>query len=153
MTDSNHQSTLSKQQIDAVVALYSNGQYQEAIDYAKNKLERFSENSILHNIAGACYVELGDQISAVKKYQKAILIQPDYAKAHYNLGALYHEMGKFDESIESYEKSLVIDPEYAEAHNNLANVLREFGFFDSAIIRYKEALKLEPELLELLEEQ
>ena len=32
MSESNHQPTLSKEQIDSVIALYSNGQYQEAID-------------------------------------------------------------------------------------------------------------------------
>ena len=35
MSDSNTQSTLSKEQIDSVIALYSNGQYQEAIDSIK----------------------------------------------------------------------------------------------------------------------
>ena len=35
MTDSNQQSRLSKEEIDSVITLYSNGQYQEAIDNIK----------------------------------------------------------------------------------------------------------------------
>ncbi len=35
MSDSNNPPTLSKEQIDSVIALYSNGQYQEAIDAIK----------------------------------------------------------------------------------------------------------------------
>ena len=35
MTDQNQQTALSKEQIDSVIALYSNGQYQEAIDQIK----------------------------------------------------------------------------------------------------------------------
>ena len=35
MSDSNHPSTLSKEQIDSVIALYSNGQYEEAIKQIK----------------------------------------------------------------------------------------------------------------------
>ena len=35
MTDSNQQSGLSKEQIDSVIALYSAGQYQEAINQIK----------------------------------------------------------------------------------------------------------------------
>ena len=41
MTDSKQQPRLSKEEIDSVIALYSNGQYQEAINQIKvlNKLQ------------------------------------------------------------------------------------------------------------------
>ena len=35
MTDQNQQKALSKEQIDSVIALYSSGQYQEAINQIK----------------------------------------------------------------------------------------------------------------------
>ena len=69
MSESNHQPTLSKEQIDSVIALYSNGQYQEAIDSIKALTKSYPENALLNNIAGACYAGLGQLASAVKSYE------------------------------------------------------------------------------------
>ena len=66
MSDSNHPTALSKEQIDSVIALYSSGQYQEAIDKIKNLTKSFPDDSILHNIMGACFAGLGQLASAVK---------------------------------------------------------------------------------------
>ena len=113
-------------EINPIIALFSSGQFQEAIDSAIFLTKSFPEDPLLHNISGACYEGLGELASAVNSYEKAIAIKPDYAKAHYNLGGAYHELRQFDDSVESYKNSLVIDPNYAEAHNNLGNVLREW---------------------------
>ena len=121
MTDSNQPPTISKQQIDAVIALFSNNNFQEAIDSASSLIEKFPESSILQNITGACYAGLGENLNAVECYKKAIAISPEYAKAHYNLGGIYFEMEKFHDSIESYSRSLEIDPNNFEAHYYIAN--------------------------------
>ena len=91
MSDSNTQSTLSKEQIDSVIALYSNGQYQEAIDSIKGLTKNYTDDSLLHNIKGACYAGLGQLASAVKSYEKSISIDPNYAKAYNNLGNIHKE--------------------------------------------------------------
>ena len=76
-------SEISKLEIDSVIALFANGELDEALSSAKKLLERFSENPILHNIIGACYAGKGELGSAVNSYQKAIEIDPNYAKAHF----------------------------------------------------------------------
>ena len=60
MTDSNHQSALSKEQIDSVIELYSNGQYQEAIDQIKFLNTSYPNVPLLFNLVGACYKALGN---------------------------------------------------------------------------------------------
>ena len=117
MTESNHQPPQSE--IDSIIAIFSNNMLQEALDEVKSLAKRFPKDSLLHNITGACYAGLGQLGSAIKCYDKAIDINPDYAKAHFNLGNAYHEQGELDESITSYQRSIEIDPNYAEAHNNL----------------------------------
>ena len=92
MSDSNHPPTLSKEQIDSVIALYSNGQYQEAIDVIKDLTKNFPDDALLHNIMGACFAGLGQLASAVKSYEKAIRIDPNYAKSHFNLGNALHDL-------------------------------------------------------------
>jgi outer membrane protein assembly factor BamD (BamD/ComL family) len=65
MSDLNHQPILSQKQIDSVISLYSNGQYQEALNSLKALIKLYPEVSLLHNINGACYAGLGQLASAV----------------------------------------------------------------------------------------
>ena len=64
MSDSSHPPKLSKEQIDSVIALYSNGQYHEAIGEINSLIKNFAEDSMLHNILGACYAGLGQFTSS-----------------------------------------------------------------------------------------
>ena len=148
MTAPSQQQALSKEQIDAIIALFTSGKYQSALDKLKTLNINFPEDSTLHNIAGACFAGLGDLASAVKSYKKAIAIESDNAKAHYNLGAALHELGKLDESVKSYQTSLSIDPGYAQAHNNLGNVFKDNKQFDDAIDSYNNAILNNPDYLE-----
>ena len=130
MTESNHQPPQSE--IDSVIELFSNGYLDDAFNVVKILTKNFPQDPILHNIKGACYAGLGELDSAVKSYEKAIAINPNYARAYFNLGNAIHELslkgfGHLDDPINIYEKSLSIDPNYAEAHNNLGNIFKDLG--------------------------
>ena len=43
--------------------------------------------------------ELGQLDAAVKSYEKAIAIKPDFAEAHNNLGNVFNELGQLDAAI------------------------------------------------------
>ena len=68
---------------------------------------------ILYNISGACYASLGQLDAAVKCYEKALAINPDYAEAHNNLGNALRRLGKLDASVKSYKKAIAIKSDYA----------------------------------------
>jgi protein O-GlcNAc transferase len=140
---------LHKIEIDSIIALFSDNKLQEALDKVKTLTKSFPKDSLLHNITGACYAGLGQLGSAVKSYEKAIEIKPDYAKAFYNLGGTYHELEKMDDSIKSYKRSLEIDPDYAEAHNNLGNVFQDLGRLDEAFECFEKALTIKPDYVEV----
>ena len=61
---------------------------------------------------------------AIKAYNKALYIKPNYAEAHYNIGVTLQQQGKLDEAIEAYNKALYIKPNYAEAYNNMGIALK-----------------------------
>ena len=92
-------SEISKSEIDSVITLFSKGELGKALNIANKLVGTFSDNSLLHNVIGACYAGLGQLGSAVKSYEKAIEIDPEYAKAHYNLGVAFQELNKSNESI------------------------------------------------------
>jgi Flp pilus assembly protein TadD len=60
---------------------------------------------------------------AIAHYQKALQINPDYAKAHNNLGNALLKKGRVAEAITHYQKALQIKPDTLGVLNNLAWLL------------------------------
>jgi len=129
----NKQTPLSRDQLDSVYALYSNGQFQEAIDKIKALNEKYPNVPLLFNLIGACYKELGQLDGAAKMFEAAVSIKPDYAEAHFNLGVILKALGQDVAAVESYKKAVAITPNYPDAHNNLGTALHELGHLEASI--------------------
>jgi tetratricopeptide (TPR) repeat protein len=129
----NKQSGLSREQIDNVLSLYSNGHFQKAVEKIKELNATYPNVPLLFNLIGACYKELGQLEGASKMFESAVNIKPDYAEAHFNLGAMYKILGRDDAAIESYKKAIDISPDYPDAHNNLGTALHDIGQLENAI--------------------
>jgi tetratricopeptide (TPR) repeat protein len=129
----NKQTPLSRDQLDSVYALYSNGQFQEAIDKIKALNEKYPNVPLLFNLIGACYKELGQLEGAAKMFEAAVSIKPDYAEAHFNLGVILKALGQDVAAVESYKKAVAITPNYPDAHNNLGTALHELGHLEASI--------------------
>ena len=146
MTNTNQQP--SEAEVKSVIALFSNGEYQQAIDEIAILSKNFPKSHMLHNIKGACYAGLGQLDSAVKSYEKAIIIKPDYAKAHFNLGGALHDLtlkgfGHLDGPVQCYKKSIEIDPDLFSASSNVANIyVSQLTDFEAAITKSNETLKI-----------
>ena len=85
---------------------------------------------------------------AIRQFQEALRLNPDYAEAHYNLGTALGRKGQTDEAIRQYQEALRLKPDYAEAHNNLGIVLDRKGQTDEAIRQFQEAIRLKPDYAE-----
>jgi len=144
MSDSNHPSKLSKEQIDSVMALYSSGQYQEAIEAIKHLNRSHPNVPLLFNLIGACYKALGQLQGAIKMFEIAVNIKSDYAEAHKNLGLSLSELGQLNDAIKCFERAIEVDKNYVDAHYNLAITHKDLGQFDSAVKSYENALKINP---------
>ena len=72
--------------IQSAIALFSGGQVQEAIVDIETLIQDYPFQPLLFNISGAFYKEIGKLDEAVKRFEKALTIKPDYAEAHNNLG-------------------------------------------------------------------
>jgi len=111
-------------------------------------LRQFPSSSVLYNICGAVYKELGKLDASIEAYNKALAIKPDYSEAYYNMGIILQEQGKLEEAIEAYNKALAIKPDYAEAYNNMGNALKDQGKLEEAIEAYNKALAIKPDYAE-----
>ena len=68
---------------------------------------------------GNALTNLNKYEEAIKAYDKAIEINPQYSMAWNNKGAvLYNKLGKVDEAIKAYDKAIEIDPQNTVAKHN-----------------------------------
>ena len=79
-------------QINSVIALYSNGQMQEALDAIDTLTKNYPNEPLLYNIRGACYKEIGQLEKAFKNFEKAVSLKPDYTEARNNLDIVLKEL-------------------------------------------------------------
>jgi len=148
MKKDNKQISLSKEQINSVMTLYSSGKINEAIVAIKALNEDFPNIPLLFNILGACYQSLNHLDASIKMFETAVSLKPDYAEVHFNLGVVLKVSGRANLAVESYKKAIALLPNYLGAHNNLGNALKQIGRFEEAIISYQNAITIKPDYAE-----
>lgn len=136
---------LLHKQIKVIITLYNNGQIQEALYSAENLIKDYPKEPILFNINGVCYKAIGRLDAAVKNFERALNIKPDYIEVCFNLGVTQRELGQLNAAVKSYEKALNLKPDYTEAHFNLGNAFKELGQLEDAVKSYEKALSLKPD--------
>lgn len=77
---------------------------------------------IYTNNLGVRFYQEGAVDKAVRSYERAISLDPDYAQAHYNLGTAYESSLELDKATAAYQVALRNDPKFYYAHNNLARL-------------------------------
>ena len=80
----------------------------ETIDQIKSLNVSHPNVPFLFNLIGACYKELGKTQGALKMFETATKLKPDYAEAFKNIGITYRDLGKFDLATEHLKKSILI---------------------------------------------
>ena len=137
-------------QIKSILELYSDGQIREALNANKSLTINYPDESLLFNINGVCYKALGQLQDAIKNFEKAIIIKPNFTDAYYNLGLTFQDLNMPEAAIKSYKKAIEIQPKYAIVHNNLGVVFRELGQIEDSINSYKKAIAAQPDFIEAL---
>ncbi|MEN8134368.1 MAG: tetratricopeptide repeat protein [Thermodesulfobacteriota bacterium] len=82
---------------------------------------------------------------ALKLYQKALSVYPEYARAHYNIGVVLQKTGRKEDALSSYQKVLAITPDDVEAYVNMGVLLNSLDNIEEAAICYRKALAIKPD--------
>ena len=132
-------------QIKPIIELFFSGKVQEALNDVEALINDYPNEPLLFNICGVFYKEIGQLDDAIKRFEKALAINPDYAEAHNNLGVTLQNLGLMDEAVKSYEKAIAFKPDYAEGHNNLGNIFKELEQLDAAVKSYEKVTAINPD--------
>lgn len=88
----------------------------------------------------------GKYEDALKKYQEALVQEPDNTKIHYNIARALYKMGKYPESISDNELCLLTKDRKIQSQSfyNIGNCQFKQGQLDAAINSFTTSLLLNP---------
>ena len=121
----------------SVIYFFTNGQIPDAIDTLEALIKDNPNDALLFNMIGGCYVSLGQPDMAVKNYEQALAIKPDYAVPQHMLNALTGNTST--EPPKEYVKNLFDD--YAERFDD--SLIKQLGYKLPFLMK-ELILKLDP---------
>jgi Flp pilus assembly protein TadD len=86
------------------LAIYQEGNVQEAIPYIQRAVEGNSTDENFQNSLGLCLKQLGRTHEAILHFKKAVKIRPFCVEASLNLGDAWHALGKWEEALHEYQQ-------------------------------------------------
>lgn len=91
-------------------ALQEMKKYTEAIDFYKECIQRNDKYIDAYVNISYIYSKLEDMKHSMLYANKALLINKDYAYAHYRKAWALQESGQFEEALDGYSKAIELDP-------------------------------------------
>jgi tetratricopeptide (TPR) repeat protein len=96
-----------------------NREYQQAEKLLVELLRTEGDDPVLINALGTARAGLDDLAGAEKAFKLALIIDPEYSDAYYNLGLAYCRFSRPDDALEAYLAAVRINPLDASAQNDL----------------------------------
>ena len=146
----NNPQEVSKEKINHIMKLYSNGNYTDAISLIKLLNESYPNVPLLFNILGVCYKSLEKFEDSIQAFENAVTIKPDYAEAYNNLGITLIQFNELNDAVNNLSKAIAIMPNFTRAHYNLGIALKKLGRLDESINSYKKVIELNTFTCELI---
>jgi predicted O-linked N-acetylglucosamine transferase (SPINDLY family) len=134
-----------QEQVNALIALYSQGNFHLVLQQAEEMARDFPRSFAPWQMLGAAQFGLGHLDQAVRAFLQACDAKPDHAPAWNNLGAARYAQGKLDEAVAAYRRAIALQPDHADAHNNLGAALYAQGVLDAAVDAHQRAIALAPD--------
>ena len=106
---------------------------------------RFPKNAVKEFEKGLTSDAAAKSDEAIRHYQKAVEIAPDFYLAHNNLGSAYQTKSDFPNAIKEFERVVQLNQSDAAAYFNLSNVYMLTGKLPEAQQYLNEGLRRQPD--------
>ncbi|EJN16046.1 TPR repeat-containing protein, partial [Bradyrhizobium sp. YR681] len=106
------------------------------------------QDALLANYLGYQHWQLGRMDEAVRHFQRALQLYPQYLEAAINCGRLLLERGRHAEALECFNAAEKLNPGSAVLHQIRGMCLQEANRLEEADADYTRSLALDPDLAE-----
>jgi Ca-activated chloride channel homolog len=96
--------------------------------------------------SGSRAYKKGNYEEALKKYQEALVFEPDNVKIHHNMGRALYKLNKYPEAVSEFQLSMLTKDRKLQARTlyNIGNCQFKAQKLDDAIGAYTAALVMDP---------
>lgn len=123
---------------------YSSDLIKKGLDLARS-LEKPQETPESWRLKGNDFFNSGLFEEALKCYENAIKLDPNYSLAWNNKGSVFGYFKNYKQALNCYDKAVETDPTHDLAWKNRAKVLGgKFQRYEDAIYSYQQVLKINP---------
>ena len=103
-----------------------------------------------YNIRGIGYAEKGQYQMAIGDYNKALIMDPEYAEALNNRGIAYGASGNYERSFRDFDRALQLKPLFADAYYNRGMIYKTMGKHGEAVNDFTQALNIQEAMADAL---
>ena len=120
------------------------GQTQKAALLIRNLKDKTDPS--YHYYEGRIASMFKHNLQSVQHFQKAISLNPNYAKAFAAMALVKGRMGKLQDALKDLDQAIAIDPGYAKAYSNRGVTRGALQQNKAAISDFSQAIRLDPRL-------
>jgi protein O-GlcNAc transferase len=121
------------------------GRAGEAAELLGRAVAQRRDDPAVHNNYGNVLRDLKRHEDALKSYERATKLKPNYAEGYYNRGLVQQDLKRFGDALKCYDRAISLKPDYTAAYNNRGVTLRELKRPDEALKSYTQAIEVNPD--------
>jgi len=134
--------------------------WQNSLSLWNHTIELEPKAVVAWNNRGSTKEKFKMHADAIKDFDEAIALKPDYAHAYYNRGTARKNLGDitinpeqrnklFRDALDDYNKAIILIPDFDKAFHNRGIIYDNLGQFDLAMKDFEKALEIAPNNFEI----
>ncbi|MBQ8887816.1 MAG: tetratricopeptide repeat protein [Candidatus Gastranaerophilales bacterium] len=128
-----------------IIALYNSNQLEEAYNMISKLTESERDYEIWY-LLGNISQDFNNDTNASFFLQKAIILNPEFDKAHYNLANIYLKEKKYNSAIKEYKLAIKYKKDFPYYYYNLGCAYLGQKEYKEAVSAFKKAIKLKSDV-------
>ncbi len=119
------------------------GDFPQAITYFSEAIKR-QGLADYYFARGLALADLGDHQKALRDYDQAIQLDPNFSSAFYNRGMSHLALQQLPDAVKNFDEAIALDPEFVAAYYSRGMAYFDLGQVELARQDYNRSMSLSP---------